>query len=93
MCTVSINIYRYRYKDGAEDGEREAARVIAAGLHAYFEEYLAETEIFLADIDQRGFYKHLEGTVELEGRNARSDQFVRDEDSTLLRDKVRILEQ
>ena len=37
--------------------------VIDAGLHAYVEDYLAETERLLADNDQRGFYKHLEGTV------------------------------
>ena len=48
--------------------------VIDAGLHAYFEEYLAETERLLADNDQRGFYKHLKGTVglEVERREANS---------------------
>ena len=66
--------------------------VIDAGLHAYFEEYLAETERLLAANDQRGFYKHLKGTVGLDGRKARSEQFIMDEDGTLLRDKVRILE-
>ena len=65
--------------------------VIDAGLHAYFEEYLAETERLIADNDQRGFYKHLEGTVTLDGRQARSERFM-DEDVTLLKDKVRILE-
>ena len=64
--------------------------VIDAGLHAYFEKYLAETERLLADNDQRGFYKHLKGTVELGGRKAQSEQFITDEDGTLLRDKVRI---
>ena len=33
--------------------------VIDAGLHTYFEEYLAETERLLANEHQRGFYKHL----------------------------------
>ena len=33
-------------------------KVIAAGLHAYFEEYLAETERLLANNDQKGFYEH-----------------------------------
>ena len=56
------------------------------------EEYLAETERLLADNDQRGFYKHLKGTVRLDGRKARSEQFIMDEDGTLLKDKVRILE-
>ena len=46
--------------------------VIDAGLHAYVEEYLAETERLLADNDQRGFYKHLTGTVGLGGRKASS---------------------
>ena len=41
--------------------------MIDAGLHAYFEKYLAETERLLADNDQRGFYKHLKGTVRLGG--------------------------
>ena len=63
-----------------------------AGLHAYFEEYLAETKRLLADNDQRDFYKHLKGTVRLDGRKARSEQFIMDEDGTLLKDKVRILE-
>ena len=66
--------------------------VIDAGVHAYFEDYLAETERLLADNDQRGFYKHLKGTVRLDGRKARSEQFIMDEDGTLVKDKVRILE-
>ena len=65
--------------------------VIDAGLLVYFEEYLAETEIILADNDQQGFYKHLKGAVGLDGRKARSEQFIMDEDGTLLKDKVRIL--
>ena len=67
--------------------------VIDAGLYAYFEEYLAETERLLADNDQRGFYnKHMKGTVGLDGRNARSDNLIVEEDGTLLRDNVRILQ-
>ena len=67
-------------------------RAINAVLHAYFEEYLAETERLLAGNNLRCFYKHLKGTVGLDGRKARSEQFIRDQDDTLLRDKVRILE-
>ena len=66
--------------------------VMDAGLHAYFEEYLAETERLLPDNDQRGFYKHLKSMVGLDGRKARSEQFTMDQDGTLLKDKVRILE-
>ena len=35
-------------------------QVVAAGVHAYFEEYLAEAEKLLENNDQRGFYKHPE---------------------------------
>ena len=64
--------------------------VTNAGLHAYFQEYLAETQRLLADNDQRGFYKHLKGTVGLGDRKARSEQPIMDEDGTPLRDKMRI---
>ena len=66
--------------------------MIDAGLLVYFEEYLAETEIILADNDQQGFYKHLKGAGGLDGRKARSEQFIMDEDGTLLKDKVRIFQ-
>ena len=65
--------------------------VTDAGLHACFVPNLAETERFLADNDQRDFYKHLKGTVGLGGKKARNPQFAMDEDGTLLKDKVRIL--
>ena len=66
--------------------------VTNAGLHAYFQEYLAETQRLLADNDQRGFYKHLKGTVGLGGPKVRSKKFNMDDDGTLLRDEVRIRE-
>ena len=44
-----------------------------ARLHAYFEEYHAETEMPLAENDQRRFYKHLKGTIGLGGRKARNE--------------------
>ena len=62
--------------------------VIVSGLHAYFEEYLAETGREPANNDQRGFYRRLKSTIELEGNMARSEQFIRDEDGTLFRDRV-----
>ena len=74
----------------AEDACANLRAVIDAGLHAYFEDFLAETERTLADNDQRGFYKHLKGTVGLGGRKARSEQFIMDENRKLVRDKVRI---
>ena len=62
--------------------------VIAAGLHAYFEDYLSTTERLLVNNDQRAFYKHVKSTVGLEGTNTRSEQFSRSEDGTPLRCKV-----
>ena len=64
--------------------------VIDAGLHAYLEEYLADTERLLAENGQRGFYKYLKCTIRLGGRKAGSEQSIMDEDDTLLSDKVRI---
>ena len=61
-----------------------------AALHAYFEEYLAETKRQLADNDQQRFYEHLKGTVGLGRRKARNEQFIMDEYDTLRMDKVRI---
>ena len=58
-------------------------RAIDAALHAFFEGYLAKMVRLLADNEQRGFYKHLKGTVRLEGRKTRSEQFLMDEDGTL----------
>ena len=47
-------------------------------------------ERLLADNKQRGFYENLKDTVGSEGRKARSEQFIMDEDATMLREKVRI---
>ena len=63
--------------------------MIAAGLHAYFEAYIAESERLLAEIDPGGFYKHLKRTLGVEVTKSRSEQYIRDEDGTFLRDKVR----
>ena len=67
--------------------------VIDTELHVYFEVYLAERERLLADNGRRDVFKHLMGMVGLDGRKARSKQFIMDRDGTLLRDKVRILRQ
>ena len=67
-------------------------KLVASGLHAFFEAYLARTERLLTNNNQRGFYKHLKSAVGLEVTKARSEQFIRDEDVTLLREMVRIRE-
>ena len=43
-------------------------KAVAAGIHAYFEEYLAETERLLAKTNKRGHYRHLKSTVGLDNR-------------------------
>ena len=63
--------------------------MIAAGVYAYFEEYLAETERLLANNDQQGVYKHQKSTIGLEGKKARNEQVIRDENGTLLRRIIR----
>ena len=65
--------------------------MIDEGLHAYFEEYLAETE---ASRLQRpaGFLQAPEVHGGLGGRKARSEQFIMGEDGRLLKDKVPILD-
>ena len=67
-------------------------KVIAAGLDAYCEAYLAEIERLLANNGERGFYKHRKNSVGLEGTKAKSEQLNRDEDGMLLRGKVRVRE-
>ena len=48
---------------------------------------------FLANSDQRRFYKHLKSTAGMGGAKATSKQFIRDEvDTLLLRDRVQIRE-
>ena len=61
--------------------------VIAAALHAYFEEYLAETErpLLTANDDQSGFYNHLIKGARWdwnELKRAASSPFIGDDDST-----------
>lgn len=61
--------------------------LVDAELHAYLKEYLAEMERPLAGSNRRGFC-----TVGLDGQKARMEQFITNEDGTVLRDEVRIIE-
>ena len=66
-------------------------KVIRAGVHGYFEEYVAEEEKSLAENDPRGYYEHFKASKARSGwgRKAKSEQCVRDMDGTsLLRDKT-----
>ena len=49
-------------------------------------------DYYVSNNDQRGFWKHLKCTVGFGRKNARSEQVIRDEYGTLLRDAVRIRE-
>lgn len=74
---------------GANLQEKE---VISAGLHSYYDDYLAETKRLLANNDGRGFYEHLKCTVGLEVSKASSEHFIRVEGDKLLRDNERMRE-
>ena len=63
---------------------------MAAEAHPCFGKYPVETERLLASNDQKGLCLGPEEQSGLGGATARSEQFIRDEDDTLLRDKVQI---
>lgn len=44
-----------------------------------FHQFVAESEQLIESGDQRVFYKHLKGTVDLQGTRAKEEQFIRDE--------------
>ena len=50
-------------------------KMMDAAVHSCFEEHVAETEKLPAENDQRGFCKHLKGTVEIGEKKAMSGQF------------------
>ena len=75
-----------------KDGLREAAKGDRCSVARLLRRVPGETERLLANNDQWLFYKYLKGTVGLGGRNAKTEQCIRDEDGPLLRDNVRILE-
>jgi len=64
--------------------------VIGAGVNSHFNQFITELERIIESGDQRGFYKHLKGTVGMEGTRVKEEQYIRDEDGVLLRNKGEI---
>ena len=64
--------------------------VIDTSVYSHFSQFVIELERIIAKGDQRGFYRHLKGTVGMEGSRVREEQYIRDEAGVLLRDKGEI---
>ena len=64
--------------------------VIGASVNSHFNQFVTELERIIASGDQRGFYKHLKGAVGTEGMRVKEEQYMRDEDGILLRNKGEI---
>lgn len=46
------------------------------------QDYVLRRSSYSTDNDQRGFYEHLKDTVGSDGRKARTEQFITDDDGT-----------
>ena len=77
-CPASPAYWEYTVWKALTTARASPRRPIGLGLHAYFGEYLAETEKVRAGNDRRGFYHHSCSTVGLDDRDERSGQFIRD---------------
>ena len=62
------------------------------GIHAHLERYVTRLEAMYEDRDLRGLYKHLNKSVGLGGRQSGGQQYIKDENGVLLRDKAEILQ-
>ena len=62
------------------------------GIHAHLERYGTRLEAMYEDRDLRGLYKHLKKSVGLGGRQSGGQQYIKDENGVLLRDKAEILQ-
>ena len=60
--------------------------MIQVGVDRYLDVYARELEEHTRAGDMRGWYKHLKGGWRLSGRPLDGEQYIRDEDGTLLRD-------
>ena len=60
-------------------------------IHAHPERYVTRLQTMYENRDMRGLYKHLKKSVGLGGRQSGRQQYVKDENGVLLRDKGEIL--
>ena len=65
----------------------ELRRVRTHAVERFFETYVSRLEEHIAEGDQRGFYRHLKGIdVEEKKPCSSQQQYIRDNEGTLLRD-------
>ena len=69
-----------------------ARTAVDEDIHAHLERYLTRLEAMYEDRDLRGLYKHLKKSVGLGGRQSVGQQYIKDENGLLLRDKAEILQ-
>ena len=62
------------------------------GIHAHLEGYVTRLEAMCEDRDLRGLYNHLKKSVGLDGRQSGGQQYIKDENGVLLREKAEILQ-
>ena len=62
------------------------------GIHAHLERYVTRLEAMYEDRDLRDLYKHLKKPVVLGGRRSGGQQYTKDENCVLQRDKAEILQ-
>ena len=62
------------------------------GIYVHPERYVTRLETMYENRDMRGLYKHLKKSVGLGGRQSGRQQYVKDENGVLLRDKGEILQ-
>ena len=62
------------------------------GIYAHLERYVTRLEAMYEDRDFRGLYKHLKKSVGLGGRQSGGQQYIKDENGVLMRDKAEILQ-
>ena len=65
---------------------KRVKEVIQVGVDRYLDVYARELEEHTRAGDMRGWYRHLKGGWRLSGRPLDGEQYIRDEDGTLLRD-------
>ena len=62
------------------------------GIHAHLERYVTRLQAMYKDRDLRGLYKPLKKSVGLGGKQSGGQQYIKDENGVLLRDKAEILQ-
>ena len=60
------------------------------GIHAHLERYVTKLEAMYEDRDLRGLYEHLKKSVGLGGRQSGGQQYIKNDNCVLLRDKAEI---